>query len=160
MGFTKIEVANVMKLYGMIAAIMGGILCGLIINKIGLKRGLLYFGILQCISTILFSVQAVYGHNIPLFISVVTIENFISGMVTTALVAYISSLCNKLYTATQYALLSSVMSISRDVFSATSGIAASYFGWKMFFIVCAMMSLPSILIILFVFKKNDCEIKK
>ena len=154
MGFTKIEVANVMKLYGMIAAIMGGIIGGLIINKIGLKKGLLYFGILQCLSTILFSVQAIYGHNLPLFITVVTIENFISGLATTALVAYISSLCNKLYTATQYALLSSIMSISRDVFSATSGIAASFMGWKLFFIFSAMMSLPSIFIIYFVLQKD------
>lgn len=154
MGFTKIEVANVMKLYGMIAAIMGGIIGGLIINKIGLKNGLLYFGILQCFSTMLFSVQAVYGHNMPLFIIVVTVENFISGLATTALVAYISSLCNKLYTATQYALLSSVMSISRDIFSASSGIVAQFLGWKMFFIVSGLMSLPSIFIIIFVLKKK------
>lgn len=154
MGFTKIEVANVMKLYGMIAAISGGIVGGLIMAKIGLKKGLLYFGILQCLSTMLFSVQAVYGHNISLFILVVTVENFISGLATTALVAYISSLCNKLYTATQYALLSSIMSISRDVFSATSGIVAQYLGWKLFFVVSGFLSLPSILIILFCFEKN------
>ena len=160
MGFTKIEVANVMKLYGMIAAITGGIVGGLIINKIGLRNGLLYFGILQCLSTMLFSVQAIYGHNLPLFIVVVTVENFISGLATTALVAYISSLCNKLYTATQYALLSSVMSISRDVFSATSGIVAQFLGWKLFFVFSAMMSLPSILIIIMVLKKSDCKIKK
>ena len=154
MGFTKIEVANVMKLYGMIAAIMGGIIGGLIINKTGLKNGLLYFGILQCLSTMLFSVQAIFGHNLPLFIVVVTVENFISGLATTALVAYISSLCNKLYTATQYALLSSVMSISRDVFSATSGIVAQFLGWKLFFIFSAVLSLPSILIIYFILQKD------
>ncbi len=160
MGFTKIEVANVMKLYGMIAAIMGGIVGGLIINKIGLRNGLLYFGILQCLSTMLFSVQAIYGHNMPMFIFVVTVENFISGLATTALVAYISSLCNKLYTATQYALLSSVMSISRDIFSATSGIVAQFLGWKLFFVFSAIMSLPSILIIMIILKKSDCKIKK
>lgn len=154
MGFTKIEVANVMKLYGMIAAIMGGIVGGLIINKTGLRNGLIYFGILQCLSTMLFSIQAIYGHNMPLFIMVITIENFISGLATTALVAYISSLCNKLYTATQYALLSSVMSISRDVFSATSGVVASVLGWKLFFVFSAILSLPSILIIYFVLKKG------
>lgn len=154
MGFTKIEVANVMKLYGMIAAISGGIVGGLIINKIGLKNGLLYFGILQCLSTMLFSLQAVYGHNMPMFIVVITVENFVSGLATTALVAYISSLCNKLYTATQYALLSSVMSISRDIFSASSGVVAQFLGWKMFFVISALMSLPSIFIILFVLKKK------
>ena len=68
MGFTKIEIANVMKLYGMVAAISGGIVGGMIINKIGLKKGLLYFGFLQCVSTILFSLQACYGHNRPMFL--------------------------------------------------------------------------------------------
>lgn len=152
MGFSKIEIANVMKLYGMIAAIMGGIVSGLIITKIGLKKGLLYAGILQCLSTMLFSLQAIYGHNMPLFIVVVTVENFISGMATTALVGYISSLCNKAYTATQYALLSSVMGASRDIFSSTSGVVAQFLGWKIFFIVSALMSLPSLLIIYFLIK--------
>ncbi len=152
MGFTKIEIANVMKLYGMVAAISGGIVGGMIINKIGLKKGLLYFGFLQCVSTILFSLQACYGHNMPLFIMVVTIENFISGLATTALVAYVSSLCNKSYTATQYALLSSVMGASRDIFSSTSGIVASFLGWKLFFVVSACMSLPSLIIIWFCIK--------
>lgn len=157
MGFTKIEVANVMKLYGMIAAISGGIVGGLIINKIGLRKGLLYFVILQCFSTMLFSVQAIYGHNIPLFIVVVTVENFISGLATTALVAYISSLCNKLYTATQYSLLSSVMSVSRDVYCASSGIVAQAVGWKWFFIISGLLSfasIPCIIIVLFYSKKD------
>lgn len=154
MGFSKIEIANVMKLYGMIAAITGGIVGGLIITKIGLRKGLLYFGFLQCLSTMLFSVQAIYGHNMSLFIVVVTVENFISGLATTALVAYISSLCNKAYTATQYALLSSVMGASRDVFSSTSGIVAQFLGWKLFFVVSAFMSFPSLLIIYFCIKKD------
>ena len=154
MGFTNIEIANVIKLYGMAAAICGGIICGYIITKIGLKKSMIYFAVLQCISTSLFSIQAMAGHNMTVFIIVVTIENFCSGLVTTALVAYISSLCNKLYTATQYALLSSVMSISRDVFSSTSGKVAEFVGWEYFFIICACLSLPSIFIILFCVK-ND-----
>ena len=154
MGFTKIEIANVMKLYGMIAAISGGIVGGLIITRIGLKNGLLYFGILQCLSTMLFSVQAIYGHNMMLFIVVVTVENFISGLATTALVAYVSSLCNKAYTATQYALLSSVMGASRDIFSSTSGIVAQFLGWKIFFVVSAFMSVPSLIIILLCLKNK------
>ena len=136
----------------MIAAISGGIVGGLIITKIGLKKGLLYFGILQCFSTLLFSLQAIYGHNLPLFIVVVTVENFISGLATTALVAYVSSLCNKAYTATQYALLSSIMGASRDIFSSTSGVVAQFLGWKLFFVVSALMSLPSLLIICFFIK--------
>ncbi len=154
MEFTKIEIANVMKLYGMIAAILGGIVGGLVISKIGLKKGLFYFGILQCLSTLLFSLQAIYGHNMPLFITVVTVENFVSGLATTALVAYISSLCNKAYTATQYALLSSVVGISRDIFSASSGIVATTVGWKLFFVISALMSIPSLFIISLLIKDD------
>ena len=88
----------------------------------------------------------------PLFIVVVTVENFISGLATTALVAYVSSLCNKAYTATQYALLSSIMGASRDIFSSTSGVVAQFLGWKLFFVVSALMSLPSLLIICFFIK--------
>ena len=148
MGFSKTEIAYVLKIYGMIAAIIGGLSGGIIVMKIGLKKSMIYFGILQCLSTLLFSLQAAYGHNIPLFIIIVTVENFCSGLATTALVAYISSLCNKLYTATQYAILSSIMSISRDVFSSTSGFVAEHVSWEMFFVISALMSLPSILIIL------------
>ena len=154
MGFTNIEIANVMKLYGMIAAISGGFVGGYIMTKIGLKKSLIYFVLLQSFSTLLFSVQAYYGHKMPLFIVVITVENFCSGLATTALVAYISSLCHKLYTATQYALLSSVVSVSRDIFSSTSGIVAQYLGWNMFFIVSALLSLPALLIILFFVKDN------
>lgn len=153
-GFTNIEIANVMKLYGMVAAISGGFTGGYIITKIGLRKSMIYFAVLQCLSTMLFSAQAIVGHNMVMFITVITIENFCSGLATTALVAYVSSLCNKLYTATQYALLSSVMSISRDVFSSSSGKIVQLLGWENFFIFSACLSLPSIFIILTFIKKD------
>lgn len=154
LGFTKTEIASVIKIYGMIAAILGGLAGGLIVMKIGLKKSLIIFGLAQCLTTFLFAVQAQYGHNMPLFITIITLENFSSGLATTALVAYISSLCNKLYTATQYALLSSVMSLSRDIFSSTSGLLAQSVSWNVFFIICGFLSLPSLIIVWFCFKKD------
>ncbi len=162
LGFSKTEIASVLKIYGMISAIVGGLVGGLVILKIGLKKSLLIFGITQCLTTFLFALQAYNGHNMPLFIIIVTIENFSSGLASTALVAYISSLCNKLYTATQYALLSSVISISRDIFSSTSGIMVQYLqnylgntvGWGMFFIFSGCLSIPSLFIVWFCIK-ND-----
>lgn len=153
MGFSKEEIAQVLKLFGMVAAIVGGLAGGVIINKIKLKSSMIYFCILQCLSTLLFSLQALYGHNMPLFIIVITVESFCSGLATTALVAYISSLCNKNYTATQYALLSSVVSISRDIFSSSSGIVALYLGWEFFFIFSACLSLPALVIIIYCLRK-------
>ncbi|MBQ8481144.1 MAG: MFS transporter [Alphaproteobacteria bacterium] len=161
MGFTKEEIAFVTKIYSIIMTIIGGLLGGIIVLKIGMRKSLLLFGFTQCMTTMLFSVQAYYGHNMPLFMIVVALEYLSSGLATTAFVAYISSLCNKLYTATQYALLSSVMSLSRDIFSATSGVVYQYAenifpnsGWIIFFIISGLMSLPSIFIILFCIKKD------
>ena len=161
MGFTKEEIAFVTKIYSIVMTIIGGLLGGIIVLKTGIRKSLLLFGFTQCITTMLFSVQAHYGHNMPLFMIVVALEYLSSGLATTAFVAYISSLCNKLYTATQYALLSSVMSLSRDIFSATSGVVYQYAenifpnsGWIIFFIISGLMSLPSIFIILFCIKKD------
>ena len=161
MGFTKEEIAFVAKIYSIIMTILGGLLCGIIVLKLGMRKSLLLFGFTQCMTTMLFSLQAYYGHNMPLFMIIVALEYLSSGLATTAFVAYISSLCNKLYTATQYALLSSVMSLSRDLFSATSGAVYEYieniftgYGWIIFFIISGLMSLPSIFIILFCIKKN------
>lgn len=161
MGFTKEEIAFVTKIYSIIMTILGGLLGGIIVLKLGMRKSLLLFGFTQCMTTMLFSLQAYYGHNMPLFMIIVALEYLSSGLATTAFVAYISSLCNKLYTATQYALLSSVMSLSRDLFSATSGAVYEYmeniftgYGWIIFFIISGLMSLPSIFIILFCIKKN------
>lgn len=161
LGFTKEEIAFVTKIYSIIMTIIGGLLGGVIVLKLGMRKSLLIFGFTQCITTMLFSVQAYYGHNLPLFMVIVALDYLSSGLATTAFVAYISSLCNKLYTATQYALLSSVMSLSRDLFSATSGVVYEYaenifptYGWVVFFIISGLMSLPSIFIILFCLKKS------
>lgn len=154
LGFTKAEIASVIKVYGMVAAILGGLTGGLIIMKIGLKKSLMFFGLAQCLTTFLFALQAEYGHNMPLFMIIITLENFSSGLATTALVAYISSLCNKLYTATQYALLSSVISLSRDIFASTSGMLAQMVSWQVFFIICGFLSLPSLFVVWFCFKTD------
>ena len=161
MGFTKEEIAFVTKIYSIIMTVIGGVLGGIVVIKLGMRRSLLIFGFTQCITTMLFSLQAYYGHNMPLFMIIVALEYLSSGLATTAFVAYISSLCNKLYTATQYALLSSVMSLSRDLFSATSGAVYQFaentfhgYGWIIFFIISGLMSLPSIFIILFCIKKH------
>ena len=160
-GFTKEEIAFVTKIYSIIMTIIGGLLGGIVVIKLGMRKSLLLFGFTQCITTTLFAVQAYYGHNMPLFMIIVALEYLSSGLATTAFVAYISSLCNKLYTATQYALLSSVMSLSRDLFSATSGIVYQYAenifsgnGWIIFFIISGLMSLPSIFIIIFCLKNE------
>lgn len=145
LGFSKTEIAYITKIYGMISAILGGLVGGLMLNKTGILKGLYICGYLQGITTLFFSVQAIVGYNTDLLTIIITLENFTSGMATAALVAYISSLCNIMYTATQYALLSSVMSFARDLFAATSGILAQNVSWAMFFALSSLFCIPGIL---------------
>jgi len=152
MGFSKIEIAYITKIYGMIAAILGGLAGGLMLSKTGILKGLYICGFLQGITTLFFSIQALVGYNTTLLTVIIALENFTSGMATAALVACISSLCNVLYTATQYALLSSVMSLARDLFAATSGFLAQNVSWAMFFAISSLFCLPGILGIWFISK--------
>lgn len=144
MGFSKLEIAYIIKIYGMAAAILGGLFGGLLVKKHGLFKSLYICGFTQGLTTLLFSFQALLGHNLLFLTLTITLENFSSGMATTALVGYISSLCSVYYTATQYALLSSLMSLARDVFAATSGWLAELVSWPVFFVIAALFSLPGI----------------
>ena len=154
MGFSKIEIAYVSKIYGMIATIAGGIAGGLIINRFGIMRSLLWFGILQGITNMMFVAQSYAGHNIWLLTVTISLDNISAGMGTTALVAYLSSLCNIAYTATQYALLSSLMSFARDVFAATSGFLADHVSWDVFFLITSLMVIPGLVLLIYLMKKH------
>lgn len=147
MGFSKLEIAYIIKIYGMAATILGGLYGGVFLKKIGLYRGLYICCFLQGITTAFYAVQAYVGHSVPLLTLTISLENFSSGMATAALVAYMSSLCNIAYTATQYALLSSLMSLARDFFAATSGWLLEQTSWPIFFILAGLMSLPAALIV-------------
>jgi len=147
MGFSNMEIAYVIKIYGMAATILGGLYGGLFLKKHGIFKGLYFCVFTQGFTTAFYAVQAYVGHNVPMLVLTISMENFSSGMATAALVAYMSSLCNVFYTATQYALLSSLLSVARDFFSATSGFVLELTGWPLFFIFAGLMCLPSAVII-------------
>ena len=153
MGFSKVEIAYVSKLYGMMATILGGIAGGLIINRFGIMKSLFWFGVLQGITNLMFVAQSYAGHNIYLLTVTISLDNISAGMGATALVAYLSSLCNIAYTATQYALLSSLMSFARDVFAATSGFLAAKVSWDIFFFITALMVIPGLILLAYLTKK-------
>lgn len=159
MGFSKVEIAYVSKIYGMIATIAGGIAGGLIINRIGIMKSLLWFGVLQGLTNLMFMAQAYAGHNIWVLTVTISMDNIAAGMGATALVAYLSSLCNVKYTATQYALLSSLMSFARDVFAATSGFLATTVSWAAFFLITSLMVVPGLLLLLYLMKKHPVKHK-
>ena len=147
LGFTNTEIANISKLYGFIATIVGLALGGYLIPRFGVVRTLWAGGILQMLSNLLFALQATLGHDLGALAVTIGVENFSGGIGTAALVAYLSGLCNLLYTATQYALLSALASAARAVLGAPTGKLAELLDWVAFFGLTAALALPGLAVL-------------
>lgn len=147
LGFTKAEVATVVKTYGLIATLAGAAAGGALMNRVGLMSCLWACGILQMLSNLTFAVQAWAGHSLPMLTVTIGLENLAGGMGTAAFVAYLSSLCNVAYTATQYALLSSVMSVARTWLSSSGGWLADHMSWPEFFVLTTVAALPGLMLL-------------
>lgn len=152
LGFTKTQIGAVVKFFGTGATIAGGLVGGLIILPVGIYRCLWIFGGLQALSTFFFAVLAGIGPSVPALSGVIAFENFSSGMGTAAYAAFMASITNKRFTATQYALLTSLMGIPRVVASAPTGFMAKSLGWESFFIFCTLIAIPGMLLL---FKFNS-----
>lgn len=146
-GFSKTELAAIAKTFGLAATLVGGLAGGILILKTGIVRALWIFGFLQMISTFGFSLQAVVGYDLWVLTGVIAFENLASGMGTSAFAAYMASLCNQCFTATQYALLSSLMGIPRVILAAPTGWMAKNLGWPFFFALCALLAIPGLLLL-------------
>jgi MFS transporter, PAT family, beta-lactamase induction signal transducer AmpG len=153
MGFSMTEIGTVAKLFGFWATISGGLIGGIILLQIGIIRSLWYFGILQAVSTLGFSVLALMGPTIGGLTAVIAFENLSSGMGTAAYVGYMASLTNKKFTATQYALLSSFMGVPRVLASAPTGWMADMTGWPFFFLTCTLVAVPGLILLPLVAKQ-------
>ena len=154
LGFSKVEIAYVSKLFGMGATIVGGLLGGFVLNRVGILKGLLIFSVLQALTTALYIPLYYIGHDVASLMGVISLENLTSGMATTAIIAFMSVLCKQGYTATQYALLSSISGFARDVFGATSGKVLELTSWPEFFLISAMLGLPAIVLCVILYKKR------
>lgn len=152
MGFSKIEIASIIKLFGIMATIGGTLVGGALVSRYGIVRSLMFCGILQGLTNMSFVWQAYAGHDLSVLMVTISLDNIAAGMGTAAFVAYLSSLCNKEYTATQYALLSSFMSLARDIFAATSGFLAAAVSWPAFFWLTSFMAVPSLLLLVYMIK--------
>jgi PAT family beta-lactamase induction signal transducer AmpG len=141
-GFSKTEIGAVVKLFA------GALLGGLVLIRVGIYRSLWLFGFLQALSTAGFALLAAAGRSLPLLSGVIAFENLSSGMGTAAFVAFMASITNKKFTATQYALLTSIMGIPRVLASAPTGFLAAHSGWPAFFVFCALIAIPGLLLLL------------
>jgi PAT family beta-lactamase induction signal transducer AmpG len=142
MGFTKTEIGTVVKLFGFWATVVGSLVGGVAMIRLGIGRALWVFGGLQAASTACFTVLAAIGPSVAALSSVIAFENLTSGMGTAAYAAYMASITNKRFTATQYALLSSLMGIPRVLASAPMGFVVQIAGWKLFFLLCTLAAAP------------------
>jgi PAT family beta-lactamase induction signal transducer AmpG len=147
-GFSGTELGAIYKGFGMAATIAGALMGGAIMSRWPLKWSLFVFGVLQGISTLVFAILEFTGRELWALGFVVGTENFCGGMGTAAYTAFLMGLCNKKFTATQYALLSSLMAVGRFVTGAPTGYLADTFGWVTFFVICTALALPGLLLLL------------
>lgn len=164
-GFTKTTVAEITKFYGFFTSIIGGLIGGWAVYKIGIIRSLLWFGILQAISNFTFVWQAMAGPSVAVLTTVITIENITGALGTSAFVAYLSSLCNIRFTATQYALLSSVSSLGRYFSNIPSGyLVDKEYGlglsWEWYFIITVIISIPGIIMVKYLKTEKQMQMEK
>lgn len=146
-GFSKTEIGAIVKLFGTWALIVGAMIGGFIMLRLEIRRSLWIFGFLQAISTGCFALLAKTGPNIVCLSFVISFENLSSGMGTAAFVAFMASITDKRFTATQYALLSSLMAFPRVLASAPTGFMVQSAGWGLFFIICMLAATPGMLLL-------------
>lgn len=154
-GFSKGQIATIVKTFGLFATMFGIFAGGAIVKFFNIKTALLVGCVLQAMSNLGFYFQSIYGANELLLYPVIFIENFSGGIGDVILVSYLSILCNKVFAATQYAILSSIASLGRSMFSATSGIIAQDYGWEIFFIFSIIIALPSLVLWYFIINSSN-----
>ena len=150
LGFTKIQIANISKVFGIAATIIGSIIGGVIVDRMGILKSLFVCGILQMLSNLMFAVLAATGSDLRMLALAIAVENLSGGMGTAAFVAYLSSLCNIAYTATQYALLTSFMAFGRTLLSSSGGWLADQMDWVSFFVVTTGAALPGLILLVWI----------
>lgn len=147
MGYSKDEVAAISKIYGVIMTLVGALLAGVLSVKIGVMRTLMLGAVLSAASNVLFSWLATRGHDVTALTMVISIDNLSSGIAATSFIAYMSSLTNISYSASQYALLSSMMLLLPKWLAGFSGVAVDAVGYHSFFIGTALIGVPVLFLI-------------
>lgn len=157
-GFSKNQIATVVKLYGVIATIIGSFIGGVLVVRIGMVRSLWICGIAHAITNLMFVAQAMVGADEAFLALSISLENISGGMGTAAFVAFISSLINLRFTATQYALLSSFSAFGRTWLSTPAGWFAEILGWEWFFVLSVLLAIPGLMVLWWLSKRifNKC----
>jgi MFS transporter, PAT family, beta-lactamase induction signal transducer AmpG len=154
LGFSLDQIAAVSKFVGFFSTVVGALVGGMVTVRFGILRSLMLCGILQLAGNLFYVVQSVEGHRVGYLALCVTVEQLTSSMAAAALIAYLSSLCSSAFTATQYALLSSLASLGHNVVASSSGALAEALGWAPFFALTSVASVPGLLLLVWVARRG------
>ena len=157
LGFSLNEIAYVSKLVGFFATIAGALVGGVVTARLGVLRALLLCGVLQSAGNLFYVLQAVGGHRLDYLAMCVAAENLTGAMAGAALVAYLSDLCSPAFTATQYALLSSLSSVGRTTIAATAGLLANKVGWVHFFLLTTVATVPALVLLVWIARRGPMQ---
>ena len=149
-GFSQSEVGAVFLGVGVIATIAGVVVGGAVMGKLGINRALWLFVVFQGLSNLTYYGLSLSGKNHAFMVAAIITENFGLGLVSAGMTAYIMEMCNKRFTATQFALLSSLMAASRDILVAPAGKLVESTGWPGFFLITVAMAIPPLVLLPFI----------
>lgn len=159
LGFSLEEIAAISKLFGFVATVIGALVGGVVTAKMGVIRALVLCGILQSAGNLFYVLQAVGGHRLDYLALCVAAENLTGAMAGAALVAYLSDLCSPDFTATQYALLSSLAAVGRTMVASSGGLLADEFGWVRFFLLTTVVTIPALLLLVWIARRSPIALK-
>lgn len=155
LGFSKTEIANVAKVFGFFMTILGAALGGIFVTRYGIERPLVFGSIMIILTNLLFVSLAISKPDISMLAMVISADNLSGGFATSAFIAYLSSMTNKAYSATQYALFSSLMTLPAKIMGGFSGIVVDSVGYAYFFLYAGMLGIPALLLIIYIIKQED-----
>ncbi len=160
LGFQFDEIADIAKVFGLLMTLAGAFFGGLLVARFGVMRILLLGAILVAVANLMFAQLAISGKSLTGLAIVISADNFSGGVAGSAFIAYLSGLTNRAYTATQYALFSSLMTLAPKLISGFSGVIVDSYGYVSFFIYASAMGIPAIVLVLYLMRRMNVDALK
>lgn len=160
LGFTKAQIANVSGIYGVAMTIVGGVLGGVLVPRYGIMRVLLAGAVLAALTNLLFAALALKGPAVWMLVLTISADNLAGGIAISAFIAYLSALTNTAYTATQYALFSSFMTLPGKIIGGGAGAVVDAVGYPLFFIYSCLIGLPAMLLVIYLMRRLPATVSR